>query len=163
MVDIREAVIFHLDIEREGGIAVWNLVHSVAEGLGEGAFVHQFQQRTGMDGGDVPVGFILTTLTGSHIVHLTVVHLYPRHAVACHHLTAMFPDDIGQQVGKMAAAPHEPTGTVDIEHADHGMHVCWRMPSPAAVQRVHPGHHAAQPFVLDITGNEVVGCHEEAV
>ena len=75
----------------------------------------------------------------------------------------MLPDHVGQQVGKTAAASHETTGTIDIEHADHGMHIGGCPSSSASVKGIHVGHHTAQFGVCDIFGYKLVGCHEEFV
>ena len=163
VVDIGETVLLHPDIEREGGITVGYLVHTVAERLGEGTLVHQRQQRTGVDIRYIPVGLVLTTLARSHVIHLAVVHLQPLYAIVCHHLTTVLLDHIGQEVGKTAAATHKPTGTVDIKHTDHSMHKGWRLPFPTTIERIHIGHHTAQFGVVDIFGDKLVGCHEEVV
>ena len=172
IVDIGEASVLHLDIEREGRIAVGDLVHTVAEGLGEGFLVHKLQQGTGMDVGDIPVGLVLTALRSLHIRHspfsfspysFSPFYFHPCHTVASHHLTAMFADHVCQQFCKMAAASHETTGTVDVEHTDHGMHIGRCVSSLAAIERVHIGHHTAQPPVADILGDEVVSRHKEVV
>ena len=61
------------------------------------------------------------------------MHFYPFHALICQDVTAVFPDNISQEIGKLYTSANKPTGTPDVECADDGMYIGWRYISPASI------------------------------
>ena len=114
-----------------------------------------------MDVGDIVVGLVAQPLLGAHIVHVAVIHLDPLDAVARNHAPTIGLDDLSQRIGKVAAATHKATGTVDVERADDGVHVGWGLLAASAVEGIHIGQHAAQFRIADVLGDEVVGRHHK--
>ena len=137
------------------------LVETVTIRLGESLLVHQPQQRTGMDVGDIVVSLITLSLAGAHEVHMPVVNLHPFHCVTGDDLSAIVPDGLCQQLCKLLTTTHETTGTIDIEGTDDSMYVSRCLIGPAAIKGIHIGKDATQLGVVDVAGDEGVGCHHE--
>ena len=110
-----------------------------------------------MGGANVTLGRKSASVGGFDVRHGPIAHGNALHFGSAHHLSAAGLHHFDEGIGQCATFAHETRRSVDVQHADHGVHVGRRPTFHAAVQGIHVSHQFLQPLVRNVAGNKGVG------
>ena len=127
MIDVWEAVGLQFDIDGKRGIGIGNLIQPLSISLGKSFFGHPLQEGARMNGRDEVVALKDFSLSGSNVLHMTVVDFHPFYFCMGEHLSSCLFDQGNKQLGKMFTSAFKPAGALDVESGDNGVDKGWRL------------------------------------
>ena len=157
VVDVGEGLRLQFHKDTEYRIGVVDGLQTLGIGWGKRSLVDDTQGFAHVCGRYIIRSAKRSAVFGLYGGCRSVVYGDANHLCIGHHLSARVLDNLCQGRGQLLRTTRKTVGSVDIKHADEGVHVGWRMTSNASIHGVHVGQHVAESFIVDVVCDKLVG------